>query len=99
MPTAAFRTPRGHIGKQAGTLAEILRASGYSTMCVGKWHVAPIDQTSAAGPYDQWPLGRGFERFYGFLDALTDHFYPDLVHDNHRVDPPKHAGRGLSPDH
>ena len=87
MPTAAFRT-RAAIGRQAGTVAEILRSAGYSTLCVGKWHVAPIDQTSAGGPYDQWPLGRGFERFYGFLDALTDHFYPDLVYDNHRVDPP-----------
>jgi arylsulfatase len=79
---------RGHVSKQAATLAEMLRGAGYNTMCVGKWHLAPIDQTSAAGPYDQWPLGRGFERYYGFLDALTDHFYPDLVYDNHRVDPP-----------
>ena len=85
---SGFPNARGHIGKEAGTIAEILKGSGYSTMCVGKWHVAPIDQTSAAGPYDQWPLGRGFERFYGFLDALTDHFHPDLVYDNHRVDPP-----------
>jgi arylsulfatase len=61
---------------------------------VGKWHLAPIDQTSAAGPYDQWPLGRGFDRYYGFLDALTDHFYPDLVYDNHRVDPPKTPEEG-----
>jgi arylsulfatase len=61
---------------------------------VGKWHLAPIDQTSAAGPYDQWPLGRGFERYYGFLDALTDHFHPDLVHDNHRVEPPATPGEG-----
>jgi len=85
---------RGHVTKQAATVAEILKAAGYSTMCVGKWHLAPIDQTSAAGPYDQWPLGRGFERYYGFLDALTDHFYPDLVYDNHRVDPPKTPEQG-----
>ncbi|MBC5767117.1 arylsulfatase [Ramlibacter albus] len=91
---SGFPGTRGHVSKQAATLAEMLRASGYNTMCVGKWHVAPIDQTSAAGPYDQWPLGRGFERYYGFLDALTDHFYPDLVHDNHRVDPPKTPQEG-----
>ena len=91
---SGFPGQRGHVTKQAATLAEILRAAGYNTMCVGKWHLAPIDQTSAAGPYDQWPLGRGFERFYGFLDALTDHFYPDLVHDNHRVDPPKTPEQG-----
>lgn len=91
---SGFPGSRGHVTKQAATVAEILKAAGYNTMCVGKWHVAPIDQTSAAGPYDQWPLGRGFERYYGFLDALTDHFYPDLVHDNHRVDPPKTPEEG-----
>ncbi len=85
---------RGHVTHQAATVAEILKAAGYNTMCVGKWHLAPIDQTSAAGPYDQWPLGRGFERYFGFLDALTDHFYPDLVYDNHRVDPSKSPEEG-----
>jgi arylsulfatase A-like enzyme len=91
---SGFPGQRGHVTKQAATLAEMLKAAGYNTMCLGKWHLAPIDQTSAAGPYDQWPLGRGFERFYGFLDALTDHFYPDLVHDNHRVDPPRTPEEG-----
>jgi len=91
---SGFPATRGHVSRQAATLAEMLKSNGYNTMCVGKWHVAPIDQTSAAGPYDQWPLGRGFERYYGFLDALTDHFYPDLVHDNHRVDPLKTPEEG-----
>jgi arylsulfatase len=91
---SGFPGSRGHVSKQAATIGEMLRAAGYSTMCVGKWHLAPIDQTSAAGPYDQWPLARGFERYYGFLDALTDHFYPDLVYDNHRVDPPKTPEEG-----
>jgi arylsulfatase len=86
---SGFPNARGHVGHDAATVAELLRDAGYSTMCVGKWHLAPIDATSAAGPYDQWPLARGFDRYYGFLDALTDHFYPDLVYDNHRVDPPK----------
>ena len=91
---SGYPNSRGHVTKQAATIAEMLRAAGYNTMCTGKWHLAPIDHTSAAGPYDQWPLGRGFERYYGFLDALTDHFYPDLVHDNHRVDPPKTPEEG-----
>jgi arylsulfatase len=91
---SGYPNSRGHVTKQAATLAEMLRGAGYNTMCTGKWHLAPIDQTSAAGPYDQWPLGRGFERYYGFLDALTDHFYPDLVYDNHRVDPPKSPEEG-----
>ena len=85
---------RGRVAKEAGTLAETLRDGGYATLCVGKWHLAPLEQTTAAGPYDQWPLGRGFNRYYGFLDVLADQFYPDLVADNHRVDPPATPAEG-----
>ena len=93
---SGYPSKRGAVSPQAGTLAEILSAQGYRTYAVGKWHLAPADQTSAAGPYDQWPLGRGFDRFYGFLDALTDQFTPDLVHDNHRVDPPRTPDQGYT---
>lgn len=78
----------GHISDHAATVAEVLGGEGYATFCVGKWHLAPMDQGSAAGPFDQWPLGRGFHRFYGFLEGETDQFHPDLVCDNHHVDPP-----------
>ena len=78
----------GHISEHAATVAEVLRAEGYATFCSGKWHLAPMDQCSAAGPFDQWPLGRGFDRFYGFLEGETDQFHPQLVADNHPVDPP-----------
>jgi len=78
----------GHISNHAATVAEVLRDEGYATFCVGKWHLAPMEQCSAAGPFDQWPLGRGFERFYGFLEGETDQFHPDLVCDNHPVEPP-----------
>ncbi len=80
---------RGRIGHDAGTLAEILVDEGYNTWAVGKWHLTPMDQTTAAGPFDQWPLGRGFERYYGFMEGLTDQFYPELFYDNHPVDPPR----------
>lgn len=79
---------RGRITHRAATLAEMLRDVGYNTLAVGKWHLAPMDQTTAAGPYDQWPLGRGFERFYGFMEGLTDHYYPELYQDNSPVPPP-----------
>ena len=79
---------RGRLTASAATMAEVLQDSGYATMAIGKWHVAPVEQTTSVGPFDEWPLGRGFGRYYGFLDALTDHFYPDVVEDNHRVDPP-----------
>lgn len=82
----------GHISNHAATVAEVLRAEGYATFCSGKWHLAPMDQCSAAGPFDQWPLGRGFDRFYGFLEGETDQFHPQLVADNHPIDPPTEAG-------
>jgi arylsulfatase len=69
-------------------MAEIFQAEGYATFCAGKWHLAPMENCSAAGPFDQWPLGRGFDRFYGFLEGETDQFHPDLVRDNHSVEPP-----------
>jgi arylsulfatase A-like enzyme len=48
-----------------------------------------------AGPYDRWPLGRGFERYYGFLGGDTSQYYPDLVYDNHQVEPPKNPEEGI----
>jgi arylsulfatase len=83
-----FPNMLGHITNHAATVAEILRDRGYATFCVGKWHLAPMEQCSQAGPFDQWPLGRGFDRFYGFLEGETDQFHPELVCDNHHVDPP-----------
>ena len=78
----------GHIANEASTVAEVLREQGYTTFCVGKWHLAPMEQCSAAGPFDQWPLARGFDRFYGFLDGETDQFHPQLVCDNHPIEAP-----------
>jgi len=89
---------RGRVSRRAGTLAEVLRGSGYATFAVGKWHLAPIEETTAAGPYDQWPLQRGFDRYYGFLDGATNHWAPDLVYDNHRVEPPQRNGYHLTED-
>ncbi len=66
----------------------MLLGHGYNTFMVGKWHLTPSNQETAAGPYDRWPLARGFERFYGFLGGDTSQWYPDLVYDNHQVEPP-----------
>lgn len=79
---------RGKIAREAGTLAEMLRPHGYRNYMVGKWHVTPLTESGATGPFDGWPLGRGFDRFYGFLDAETDQFAPELVSDNTHIDPP-----------
>ena len=84
----------GHVSNHAATVAEVLSADGYVTFCAGKWHLARTQDSSAAGPFDQWPLGRGFDRFYGFLEGETDQFNPELVIDNHRADPPARAEDG-----
>jgi arylsulfatase len=83
-----FPNMLGHISTHAATMAEVLRDEGYTTFCVGKWHLAPMEQCSAAGPFEQWPLARGFDRFYGFLEGETDQFHPELVCDNHPIEPP-----------
>ncbi len=83
-----FPNMLGHITNQAATVSEILNTYGYATFCVGKWHLAPMEDCSAAGPFSQWPLGRGFDRFYGFLEGETDQFNPSLTKDNHHIDPP-----------
>jgi arylsulfatase A-like enzyme len=84
----------GNVPFENGFLSEMLLQRGYNTYAVGKWHLTPAEQTSAAGPYDRWPLGRGFERYYGFLGGDTHQYYPDLVNDNHQVEPPKTPEEG-----
>ena len=93
-----FPGMRGRIAKSAGTLAEMLRLQGYNTFATGKWHLTPTFETSPAGPYDQWPLQRGFDRFYGFLEGETNQWYPELVLDNHHIEAPDRPGYHLSED-
>jgi arylsulfatase A-like enzyme len=85
---SGFPGYRGKIAKEAGTLAEMLRPHGYRNYMLGKWHVTPLTEAGATGPFDGWPLGRGFDRFYGFMDAETDQYAPELVRDNSSIDPP-----------
>ena len=84
----------GYIPFENGFLSEMLLQHGYNTYAVGKWHLTPADQISAAGPYERWPLGRGFERYYGFLGGDTHQYYPDLTYDNHRVEAEKTPEEG-----
>lgn len=90
----------GYIPFENGFLSEILKAVGYNTYCVGKWHLAPEETMTAAGPYDRWPLGRGFERYYGFLGGDTHQYYPELVRDNSQTEPEGTPEQGyhLTPD-
>ncbi len=83
-----FPNMRGRIAPSAATLAQMLNPLGYHTMAVGKWHLAPMREASAAGPFQNWPLQKGFNRFYGFMNGETDQFHPELCSDNHYIDPP-----------
>lgn len=69
-------------------ISEILNAQGWNTYAIGKWHLTPADECDASAWRGRWPLGRGFERFYGFMGGETNQWYPDLVHDNHTIDAP-----------
>ena len=90
----AFPGYHARLPKTAATLPRVLRDAGYSTMAVGKWHLTPRWQRSAAGPFDTWPLGLGFERYYGFLQGDTNHWTPNLVCDNHYIEPPGRPEEG-----
>ncbi|HLI53381.1 MAG TPA: arylsulfatase [Acidimicrobiales bacterium] len=86
----------GRIPPSAALLARILKDNGYSTFAVGKWHLVPRGEYSAAGPTTRWPLGQhmGFERYYGFLGAETNHWAPELWRDNTAVDAPRTPAEG-----
>ncbi len=88
----------GRMPRNQGTLAEILKPAGYSTFYVGKWHQTPADETSNAGPFDRWPLGMGFERFYGFIGGETNQWFPHLAEDNRNIEPPLRPGYHLTED-
>ena len=79
----------GHIPKSSAAVAEVLRHYGYSTGAWGKWHNTPAEETSAAGPFDNWPTGLGFEYFYGFLAGEASQYEPNLVRNTTSVLPPK----------
>ncbi len=91
---SGFPGYRGKIARSAGTVAEMLRAHGYRNYMTGKWHVTPLYETGPTGPLDGWPLARGFDRYYGFLDAETDQYAPELVRDNTHVAAPSTFAEG-----
>ncbi len=86
--TDGFPNCNGRIPYETALLSEVLAERGYNTYCLGKWHLTPLEESNLAATRRHWPLGRGFERFYGFLGGETDQWYPDLVSDNHPTVPP-----------
>ncbi|MEZ5342615.1 MAG: sulfatase-like hydrolase/transferase [Acidimicrobiales bacterium] len=91
-----FSNCRGVIAPSAGIIPEVLRANGYATFALGKWHLANMEDCSPSGPMSHWPLGRGFDRFYGFLGGATDQYSPELVIDNRMAAQPSDPGYHLS---
>ena len=89
-----FPNASGTIPPENGMLSQILGEQGWNTYALGKWHLCPSDEMNLAAPRRNWPTGRGFERFYGFLGAETNQWYPDLVYDNHPVDQPSSPENG-----
>ena len=85
---------RGRIARSAGTMAEMLGGEGFATWAVGKWHLTPMREASAVGPFGDWPLQRGFDRYYGFMQGETDQFHPELYEDNRLVDVPRTPEEG-----
>ncbi len=93
-----FPNGRGRVTHAAATVAEVLQSSGYNTFAVGKWHLIPGADAGPSGPFDQWPIARGFDHYYGFLDGLADEYHPELVQDNTPIEPPNRPGYHLSAD-
>jgi arylsulfatase A-like enzyme len=84
----------GRIPAETALIPEVLSQRGWSTYAVGKWHLAPPEDCHPAGSRRYWPLSRGFDRFYGFLDGMTDQWYPSLVSDSAHIDPPATPEQG-----
>ncbi|MEM1439180.1 MAG: arylsulfatase [Pseudomonadota bacterium] len=89
---------RGWIRQDAMTLAEMLRPAGYSTFATGKWHLSSLADQNGSGPYDHWPTGRGFDRWYGFHGNAIDHWHPEMFENTSPAYPEKTADYHLSHD-
>jgi arylsulfatase A-like enzyme len=83
-----FPGASGRIPDQAATVGQILQDGGWSTFWLGKNHNVAEQDVASGATRKQWPLEKGFDRFYGFLGGETNQWYPDLVEDNHFVDQP-----------
>jgi arylsulfatase len=92
--TAGFPGFSGRVPFENGMISEVLDAQGWNTYAIGKWHLTPSDECDASSWKGRWPLGRGFQRFYGFIGAEANQWYPDLTYDNHTVEPPATPEQG-----
>ena len=89
--TSEMSTPEpgyhGYRPASAATIAQILSGNGYCTAAIGKWHQTPPVEVSPSGPFPRWPMGEGFDFFYGFMGAEMNHWYPQLYQGRYAVEP------------
>ena len=83
-----FPGASGRLPAQCCTIGQILQENGFSTFWLGKNHNVPEEDIAPGGSRSEWPLQKGFDRFYGFLGGETNNWYPDLIEDNRFIDQP-----------
>ena len=95
-----FPGSNGRLPEQCATIGQILQDGGWSTFWLGKNHNVAEQDVASGASRKQWPLQKGFDRFYGFLGGETNQWYPDLVEDNRFIEQPysPEAGYHLSKD-
>jgi arylsulfatase A-like enzyme len=86
--TNGFPGAAGRLPAECATVGQLLQDNGWSTFWLGKDHNVPEEDISGGGSRSEWPLQKGFDRFYGFLGGETNQWYPDLVEDNRFIEPP-----------
>ena len=86
--TTGFPGSNGRVPFENAMIPAVLKEIGYCTFCVGKWHLAPEEEANMASSKRHWPIGHGFERYYGFLGGESDQWYPELFYDNHLTEAP-----------
>lgn len=94
----AFPGNTGVRPREITTLAEILRQNGYSTAAFGKYHETPPWEVSVSGPYDRWPTGSGFDKFYGFIGGETNQWAPAIFDGVTRIEVPTTPGYHFTVD-
>jgi arylsulfatase A-like enzyme len=85
---SGFPGYNSHLPLECAPMAKVLRDAGWSTFWIGKCHTTPIDEFTMGASKKNWPLGQGYDRFYGFMGGETNNWFPDLIEDNHFVDQP-----------
>jgi arylsulfatase A-like enzyme len=92
--STGFPGYNSHIPPENASMATVLRDAGWSTFWVGKNHNTPVDAWTMGSSKKLWPLGLGYDRFYGFVGGETNQWYPALAEDNHYIDQPYQPEEG-----